>query len=89
MTVTAEAGTADRAGLAELIGQALAGAGDAPAGVVSLLALDEAPLAGTPAVPAGLAATLALVQALGDAGVRAPLWMLTCGAVAATGRVRC
>ena len=38
------------------------------AGVLSLLALDEAPLTGYPAVPGGLAATLALVQALGDAG---------------------
>ena len=34
-------------------------------------------------VPAGLAGTLALVQALGDAGVGAPLWVLTRGAVAA------
>ena len=69
VTVTAEAGAADRAALAGQISQALAGAGGAPAGVISLLALDEVPLAGQPAVPAGLAATLALVQALGDAGV--------------------
>ena len=34
-------------------------------------------------VPTGLAGTLALVQALGDAGVDAPLWVLTRGAVAA------
>ena len=39
-------------------------------------------------VSAGLAGTLVLVQALGDAGVGAPLWVLTCGAVA-PGRVRC
>ncbi|WP_425264982.1 acyltransferase domain-containing protein, partial [Streptomyces yokosukanensis] len=58
---------ADRAGLAEL----LAGAGSV-AGVVSLLALDEA---------AGVLPTVALVQALGDAGVGAPLWCLTRGAV--------
>jgi NAD(P)-dependent dehydrogenase (short-subunit alcohol dehydrogenase family)/acyl carrier protein len=51
--------------------------------VVSLLALDEAPVPGCPAVAAGLAGTLALVQALGDAGADAPLWMITCGAVAA------
>ncbi|MFF8293820.1 type I polyketide synthase, partial [Streptomyces sp. NPDC016309] len=57
----------DRAGLAEL----LAGVGS-PVGVVSLLALDEA---------AGLVATVGLVQALGDAGVDAPLWCVTRGAV--------
>ena len=51
------------------------------AGVVSLLALDERPVAGFPAVPAGLAGTLGLVQALGDAGVGAPLWVVTRGAV--------
>ncbi|WP_028933453.1 type I polyketide synthase [Pseudonocardia spinosispora] len=52
-----------------------------PAGVLSLLALEETPLAGSPAVPVGLAATLALVQALGDAEVAAPLWVATSGAV--------
>ena len=36
-----------------------------------------------PSVPGGLAATLALVQALGDAGVEARLWVVTRGAVAA------
>ncbi|MBB4689245.1 type I polyketide synthase [Amycolatopsis jiangsuensis] len=53
-------------------------------GVVSLLALDERPLPEHPVVPNGVAATLALVQALGDAGIEAPLWALTAGAVAAT-----
>jgi acyl transferase domain-containing protein len=52
-----------------------------PAGVLSLLALDETPAPDTPSVPAGLATTAALVQALGDAGVDAPLWCLTTGAV--------
>ncbi|MFE3632550.1 type I polyketide synthase, partial [Streptomyces goshikiensis] len=42
------------------------------AGVVSLLALDEA---------AGVVSTASLVQALGVAGVEAPLWCLTRGAV--------
>ncbi|WP_437712864.1 SDR family NAD(P)-dependent oxidoreductase [Sorangium sp. So ce448] len=50
-------------------------------GVLSLLALDEAPLREHPALPAGLAATLALMQALGDAGIGAPLWMITRGAI--------
>src|SRR6185312_4732896 len=53
------------------------------AGVVSLLALDESPVPGMPDVPAGLAGTLALLQALGDRGVYAPLWLLTSGAIAA------
>ncbi|HEY2269997.1 MAG TPA: SDR family NAD(P)-dependent oxidoreductase, partial [Streptosporangiaceae bacterium] len=52
-------------------------------GVLSLLALDETPLPGHPGVPAGLAGTQLLVQALGDAVIDAPLWVLTCGAVAA------
>ncbi|MFE1873932.1 type I polyketide synthase, partial [Streptomyces sp. NPDC059496] len=64
--VAVEPGT-DRAALAGL----LSGAG-VVAGVVSLLALDEA---------AGVIATAGLVQALGDAGVEAPLWCLTRGAV--------
>ncbi|MGW7347587.1 type I polyketide synthase, partial [Streptomyces sp. NPDC054854] len=55
----------------EAVAGLLSGAG-AVAGVVSLLALDES---------AGVVATSALVQALGDAGVEAPLWCLTRGAV--------
>ncbi|MEU0538035.1 type I polyketide synthase, partial [Amycolatopsis tolypomycina] len=66
---------ADRAALTAAL------AGHHPDGVASLLALDEAPVPGFPTVPAGLAATLALVQALGDAGIGAPLWVLTRGAV--------
>ena len=72
----------DRGGLAAGIGQLLRGRAGA-CGVLSLLALDEAPLPGLAGVPAGLAGTQVLVQALGDAGVDAPLWVLTCGAVAA------
>ncbi|MDQ1537988.1 MAG: hypothetical protein QOE58_2381, partial [Actinomycetota bacterium] len=49
-------------------------------GVVSLLGLDES---------AGVAGTCSLVQALGDVGVAAPLWAVTCGAVSvgATDRI--
>ena len=99
MTVDAGAGEPGRAGLAARIGLALAGPQEAHAeadtgvcgvsgvsgvsGVVSLLGLDEAPVPGLPVVPGGLAGTLALLQALGDAGITAPLWVLTCGAVAA------
>ncbi|KIF79664.1 hypothetical protein QR77_03315, partial [Streptomyces sp. 150FB] len=49
--------------------------------VVSLLGLDESPHPDHPAVPVGVAVTLSLVQALGDAGIDAPLWCLTSGAV--------
>ncbi|MEW9534741.1 SDR family NAD(P)-dependent oxidoreductase, partial [Microbispora sp. NPDC049125] len=71
--------TAERTSLAAGITEALDGQ-DA-AGVISLLALDERPHPGHPAVPAGVAATLALVQALGDAGIDAPLWAVTRNAV--------
>jgi candicidin polyketide synthase FscD len=87
-----ELATAISTGISAGIGTAVddaavddAGAGDAEAvtGIVSLLALAEGPLPGLPEVPAGLAATAALVQALGDAGIGAPLWVVTSGAVAA------
>ncbi|TAI40948.1 SDR family NAD(P)-dependent oxidoreductase, partial [Streptomyces tsukubensis] len=51
------------------------------AGVVSVLALNDG-LPGDGAVSAGLVATVELVRALGDAGVTAPLWVVTRGAVA-------
>ncbi len=38
-----------------------------------------------PSVPAGLAGTLTLVQALGDAGIGAPLWIVTRNAVQVSG----
>ncbi|MDQ7806833.1 SDR family NAD(P)-dependent oxidoreductase [Amycolatopsis sp. A133] len=52
------------------------------AGVVSLLGLDETPLPGHPLIAAGVAATAALAPALAAAGIDAPLWLLTRGAVA-------
>ncbi|MFD0689596.1 type I polyketide synthase, partial [Actinomadura fibrosa] len=55
-----------------------------PAGVVSLLALDEAPHPQYEAVPSGLSATTALIQAMTDTDTTAPLWCLTQGAVATT-----
>ncbi|MGV9271412.1 type I polyketide synthase, partial [Kitasatospora sp. NPDC003701] len=89
---------ADRAGFARRIAEAVeavgadraAGAGEtAPgggfAGVISLLGLDERPVPGHVGVAAGLAATLLLVQALGDARVDAPLWVLTQDAVLVDG----
>ncbi|WP_197523590.1 type I polyketide synthase, partial [Actinokineospora pegani] len=53
----------------------------APAGVLSLLGADERPHPAHPEVTRGTAATLALVQALGDAGIDAPLWLGTRSAV--------
>ncbi|MGD9486142.1 SDR family NAD(P)-dependent oxidoreductase [Streptomyces sp. TRM70308] len=65
-----------------------AGGGPEPAadpgpvtGVLSLLALDGEPHPLAPAVPRGYAATVHLLQALGRAGVHAPLWCATRGAV--------
>ncbi|WP_344641662.1 acyltransferase domain-containing protein, partial [Kitasatospora cystarginea] len=77
------AGT-DRVAVAELLRKTITD-GDSVAGVLSLLALNEAPHSGSSGVPSGIAGTLALVQALGDAGVAAPLWCVTRGAVS-TGR---
>ncbi|WP_436848621.1 type I polyketide synthase [Streptomyces asoensis] len=59
--------------------------GTPPGGVLSLLALDDAPHPAYPAVPSGLAATVALVQAMVQAGEGMPvpprLWCATRGAV--------
>ena len=77
------AGEAERVALAARIGEVLPAEPAEVVRVISLLALDEVPLRAHPAVSAGLAGTQALAQALGDAGVGAPLWVLTCGAVSA------
>jgi acyl transferase domain-containing protein len=53
----------------------------AVAGVLSLLALDESPWSDGALLPTGLVLMTALLQALGDAGVDAPLWCATRGAV--------
>ncbi|HET7505623.1 MAG TPA: SDR family NAD(P)-dependent oxidoreductase, partial [Kofleriaceae bacterium] len=71
---------AERTQLAAAFGRALDD-GAAVRGVVSLVAADEAPLADHPGLTAGAALTLALIQALGDAAIAAPLWLITQGAV--------
>ncbi|WP_053654593.1 SDR family NAD(P)-dependent oxidoreductase [Streptomyces sp. MMG1121] len=71
----------DRDTLADLLTAAVPDV-DTITGVLSLLALDEATHPAHPGVTGGLAATLALVQALGDAEIDAPLWLVTQGAVA-------
>ncbi|HEV3293535.1 MAG TPA: type I polyketide synthase, partial [Streptosporangiaceae bacterium] len=88
--VTVAAGPAglDRETLAARLRVAAADAGELAgvsgvSGLVSLLAVADGEHAGCAGVPAGLAGTLALVQALGDAGIGARLWVLTSGAVTA------
>ncbi|MES4909144.1 type I polyketide synthase [Streptomyces sp. NPDC000395] len=72
-TVRIEVADADRAALAARLGEARTG--DGPfAGVLSLLALGRTGAEST-------ALTCALIQALGDAGIEAPLWCATVGAV--------
>ncbi|MEU9144369.1 SDR family NAD(P)-dependent oxidoreductase [Streptomyces sp. NPDC048349] len=51
------------------------------AGVLALTPADTTAHPAHPATTTGAAQTLALVQALGDAAVRAPLWLVTQGAV--------
>ncbi|MFH9662503.1 type I polyketide synthase [Streptomyces sp. NPDC017248] len=76
-------GDAGGDGRGPLAGRLRALAEESPAdGVLSLLALDESPYADGTALPTGLALTTALLQTLGDADVRAPLWCVTRGAVA-------
>ncbi|MGC0316524.1 type I polyketide synthase [Kitasatospora acidiphila] len=75
----------DRAGLSDRLGAATA-AGPVT-GVLSLLArAGEGP--DTAVAEAGFAQTVGLVQALGDAGVSAPLWVATRGAVSVGGSDR-
>ncbi|WP_370592742.1 type I polyketide synthase [Streptomyces sp. NBRC 109706] len=89
--VTIEADGAHRMELAdhltELVLDLAAGApseDDQPpfTGVLSLLALAETPTLVDDELPHGLAATVTLVQALADAGIGAPLWCATRGAIA-------
>jgi len=74
--VPVEVGDPDRAELADRL-RALEGSFT---GVVSMLALAEAPSGPEGPAPLGVALTATLVQALGDAGIDAPLWCLTRGA---------
>ncbi|MFG2342446.1 SDR family NAD(P)-dependent oxidoreductase, partial [Streptomyces yangpuensis] len=70
----------DRAELAGRLGEAVD-----VSGVVSLVALDQRPHPDFPSVPVGYAWTVLLSQAMGDAGVGAPLWSVTQQAMS-TGR---
>ncbi|MFI9051369.1 type I polyketide synthase [Streptomyces sp. NPDC053427] len=57
------------------------GTASSVAGVLSFLALDERRHPVYRSACSGLASTTALVRALDELGVRAPLWVATCGAV--------
>ncbi|HEV2633820.1 MAG TPA: SDR family NAD(P)-dependent oxidoreductase, partial [Actinocrinis sp.] len=85
LTVEIAPDALDREALRARITHALdeSGGGLPASGIVSLLAADVAPLDASPVVPRGLAGTMGLVQALGDAGIEAPLWLLSSAAVAA------
>jgi acyl transferase domain-containing protein/acyl carrier protein len=76
-------GAADRETVAELLRE-LARGTTGLAGVLSLLALDDRAHPDHPALPLGVSATLTLIQAAADAGIQAPLWCATRGAVAAS-----
>ncbi|MGR4884221.1 SDR family NAD(P)-dependent oxidoreductase [Streptomyces sp. LARHCF249] len=72
----------DRTGYGAPLAALTAELGDRqPAGVLALTPLDTTAHPAHPATTTGAAQTLALVQALGDAAVRAPLWLVTQGAV--------
>ncbi|WSN08775.1 SDR family NAD(P)-dependent oxidoreductase [Micromonospora sp. NBC_01699] len=76
-----QAGARPRVVTADEVRQAVSGE---PAGILSLLALDDAPAPGTTA-PTGLVATVQLLQTLDRRGLTAPLWCVTTGAVAVDG----
>ena len=70
----------DRAALAGQLRAELSG--ECPAGVLSLLALDDREEPGHPVVSHATAATITLLQALHDTEIAAPFWCVTSGAVA-------
>ncbi|MEV4492452.1 type I polyketide synthase [Micromonospora coxensis] len=80
--LTVDPATADRDALAADLDRACAT--HQPTGLLSLLALDEAPHPGQDALPSGLAANLLLLQAHTgrDSAAPLPLWLATTGAVA-------
>ncbi|QTD96715.1 type I polyketide synthase [Streptomyces cyanogenus] len=79
-TWSVDSATADRRTLADRLRELSGGVGRIE-GVLSLLALDDAPHPAYPAVPLGLATTLALVQAMSDSGSGGSLWNVTVGGV--------
>ncbi|MDG4838655.1 SDR family NAD(P)-dependent oxidoreductase [Micromonospora sp. WMMD967] len=86
-TVTLTPADLTRAGTAARLGAALDEYGPVH-GIVSLLALDEAPHPTHPILTTGVAGTVTLVQALDQLGANAPVWSVTRGAVAIGGSER-
>ncbi|WP_443742631.1 type I polyketide synthase [Streptomyces pactum] len=80
LDVDADTEGADRAALAATLRRVCDGVTDL-GGVLSLLPLDERTHTHHLATPRGFGATGTLLQALGDAGITAPLWCATRGAV--------
>ena len=73
-----------RARIAALLAERAGPGQPAPAGVLSLLALDGTPCPRRPALANGFVLTCELAQALSDTGVTTPMWCVTAGAVQAT-----
>ncbi|MGW2002451.1 type I polyketide synthase [Streptomyces tubercidicus] len=80
-TVTVGTVDADRERLAGRLRDEAGTAAGAISGVLSLVALDEQPWTSAETLPTGLVLMTSLLQALGDAGIDAPLWCATRGAV--------
>nr|WP_144384397.1 type I polyketide synthase [Streptomyces sp. SAJ15] len=83
LTLSLGGADADRAVLARRLREVTADR--TPAGVLTLLALDETPYPEHPVTTTGLVLTLSLIQALGDLGTGARLWCATRGAVSTGG----
>ncbi|PYC77517.1 6-deoxyerythronolide-B synthase, partial [Streptomyces tateyamensis] len=77
--------TADRAALTAQLRAATATAPEVPAGLLSLLALDDRPHPEHPALSLGCAVTVTLAQAVVDAELASRFWVVTTGAVAVAG----
>ncbi|MFD5317157.1 type I polyketide synthase [Streptomyces sp. NPDC127098] len=67
--------------LAEPLRAAVTAAGRPPAGILSLLALDEGPHPVKPTLPVGPTLNLAVIRILEEAGATVPVWCATFGGV--------
>ncbi|MFH8978999.1 type I polyketide synthase [Streptomyces sp. NPDC017890] len=82
LTATGSGSATDRTALtARLAALVAAGPDTLFEGVLCLLGTDDTPYEPYPVLSRGLAGTVTLTQALGDAGIDAPLWLVTRGAV--------
>ena len=81
MPLALDTDDADRTIMASRIAETVGDRRSEYQGVLSLLGLDERPHPSSPGLTSGLALTVVAVQALGDLGLDAPLWVVTSGAV--------